>query len=519
MSGRRQKDSITSMNGVAQQESSEILTSAPLMTSPPRIALQDIAFGGSPSHGLRVEPEWTPLKPPPRPRRQVSDQQISISKPLGAPPIQRGRLIDRHLLRSPTEDKPAKHLRASSENLLGSVLNGIQQGHKKSMSCLNNLQGSANRDADHIKQEQSPTLYHPEPKRPIRFRRRAGTEDSPLLLNLDKPTEASGSSSFPQLVYTPVRSQARSRLSTELREFGAIKLSFEMDRPGQSGSDDWADEVLMTFDRHRESLDSESREGPPRPSFESVANVPRSVSVETGSYQMYHPARMHRPPESQQDASTPSETWGSDRSEMIQSPEELLPLGEPLFAASSFARYDYHDDRAREIGLSLPRTPTPPGFESKGKKLSISPPRRSSSMDRGASVRSFGRAPHDALYERNKTSDDLPASLRYRTISLTPCGDMTSSVEEDTFLTPSPSEDHGALVRGAHNSAMSENLSYDGHLSTTEDHSLMSLGTVQTAWRATPVSFNVLGDPEDCHVAKLEQGTQHRKFLHASGRD
>jgi hypothetical protein len=515
MSGRRQKDSITSMNGVAQKESSEILTSSSSRSSPPRIALQDIGFGDSPSGSLTVKPEWTPLKPPPRPRRQLSDQQVSGSKSSGAPPIARGRLIDRDLLRSPTKDKTAKHLRASSENLLGSMLNGIQQGHKKSMSCLNNLQGSAHRDVDHLKQEQSPTLHHPEPKRPIRFRRRAGTEDSPLLLNLDKPAEASGSSSFPQLVYTPVRSQARSRLSTELREFGAIKLSFEMDRPGQSSSDDWADEVLMTFDRHRESLDSESREELPRPSFDSVANVPRSVSVETGSYQIYQPVRLHMPPESQQGASAPSGTWGSDRSEMIHSPEELLALGEPLFAASSYSRYDYHDDPARDIGLSLPRTPTPPGFESKGKKLSISPPRRTSSMTRGASIRSFGRAPHDALYVRERASDDLPVSLRYRTISLTPCGDLTSSVEEDTFLTPTVSEDHGGLVGGAHDSALSENLSYDGHLSTTEDHSLLSLGTIQTAWRATPVSFNVLGHPEELNVAKVEQGAQHRTLLHA----
>ena len=513
MSGRRQKDSITSMNGVAKKESSEVLTSSPSRTSPPRIALKDIGFGDSPARGPTTELEWTPLKPPPRPKRQLSNQQVSISKPSGAPPIAQGRLINRDLLRSPTKDKTAKHLRASSENLLGSMLNGIQQGHKKSLSCLNNLHGSAHRDADHTKQEQSPTLHHPEPKRPIRFRRRAGTEDSPLLLNLDKPAEASGSSSFPQLVYTPVRSQARSRLSTELREFGAIKLSFEMDRPGQLGADDWADEVLMTFDCHRESLDSESREGLPRPSFDSVANVPRSVSVETGSYRMYKPSHLHMPPESQQGASTPSGTWGSDRSEIIQSPEELLPLGEPLFAGSSYNRYDYHDDRAREIGLSLPRTPTPPGFESKGKKLSISPPRRSSSINRGASIKSFGRAPHDALYVRDRASDDLPASLRYRTISLTPCGDLTSSVEEDTFLTPSVSEDHGGIVGDAHNSALSENLSYDGHLSTTEDHSRLSLGIVQTAWRATPVSFDVLGHPEDYDVVKAEQEVQRSAFL------
>jgi hypothetical protein len=384
------------------------------------------------------------------------------------------------------------------------------------MSCLNSLQAGTHQDVGHTGQVHSPALHLPEPKRPIRFRRRAGTEDSPLLLKLDKPIEASGSSSFPQLVYTPVRSQARSRLSTELREFGAIKLSFETDRSGQSGTDDWADEVLMTLDRHRENLYSGPPEGIPRPSFDSVANVPRSVSVETNPYHMYQPTRLHMPPESRQGASTPSGTWGSDRSEIIQSPEELLPLlREPLFAAASHARYDYPDDRALDIGLSLPRTPTPPGFESKGKKLSISPPRRTSSMNRGASIRSFGRAPYDALYVHDRVSDDVPASLRYRTISLSPCGDPASSVEEDSFLTPNVSEDHQGFASGLHNSALSETLSFEGPLSTNEDHSLMSLGTIQTAWRATPVSFNVLGTREDLGLGNIEQERKHKTFLGA----
>ena len=385
MSGRRQKDSISSLENMKPKATEMDTKPAP---SPLRtVKLPEITPHGSPFankkiRGLTLPGAYgsTPLHPAPRPVRPtaanaMNDKASLDTLPGAATPT--GTLIDRDLLRSPVQARPTKHFRTSSENLLGSVLNGIQQGHRKSVSYLHNLQPGSHRDDEPVVENGTAGS-----KRPLRFRRRAGTEDSPLLLNLSKDTAVG-----PELysAFTPIQSQARSRLSTEVKNFGTIKLSFETDRSEGLGGDDWAGEVLLSLDQGRSSADGENVL--PRPSMDSAVRVPRSVSVETGfsaSYQNLCPLEI---PDSRFRESTPrgykaSGTTDSEPSEIVQSPEEIasnhMASTRPLRSPNdSFLM----DRTAYDIGMSVPRSPTPPGKEPRTKKMSVSPPRRKSSLN------------------------------------------------------------------------------------------------------------------------------------------
>lgn len=505
MSGRRQKDSISSMENLAPKASAD-LAASPLR----RVELPEIIPDGSPfvdkkMRGLTLPGAYlaTPLRPAPRPMRSTDDLARSNdvppeTLPRGTTPM--GTLIDRDLLRSLIKERPAKHLRASSENLLASVKNGIQLGHQKSVSYLANLQpGISHRDVESALDKDAD-----EPKRPLRFRRRAGTVDSPLLLNLSKDTSPCAG---PELysAFTPIKSQARSRLSTEVKNFGTIKLSFETDRPEGLGGDDWAGEVLMSFDR---GLDGTNRDlGPPRPSMDSAVQVPRSVSVETGTSVYYQHLRPLDIPDSQHELGTPlgivsDGTVDTEPSEMMQSPEDLEDDRQPAIASTREPQYAFLADRsAYDIGMSMPRTPTPPGKSPRAKKMSVRQPQRKSSLNRGRfELGSFRRGPNDELYAGGRPSDDGHPQLLYRTISLSPSPDLASLPDDDAFVATTPSDEQveGQQVNTAR---YSETMSWDGHLSTNEDHSF-SLGTVHTAWRATPLNFNVFGesgegDPRD----------------------
>lgn len=501
MSGRRQKDSISSLQGVDPKAG--VKTGSPLRG----IGLPEIVPDRSPFSAdktirdltLSGNSAATPLRPAPRLVRPTDnlldiDKTLPDTPPRFATPM--GTLIDRDLLRSPAEERPVIHFRASSENLLGSVVNGIQQGHTKSVSYLHQLQPGHRNDARISANDAA------DPKRPLRFRRRAGTEDSPLLLHVPKDGPAS-SDPAGYSTFTPVKS-----LSAEIKNFSTIKLSFEADRPEGLGGDDWVGEVLMTLDK---GLDGSQQ---PRPSMESALQVPRSISVDAPTSMYYQDLRPLDIPDLRHDPGIATGmasgmTADSGSTEVLKSPGEeedapcigmVFPVSGPQYAF--LGDRDFLGDRAGyDIGMSVPRTPTPPGKEPRAKKMSVSPPRRKSSLNRSGF--SFGRGASEGLFVRGRPSEDGPPSLLYRTISLSPSTEIVSLPDHDNFVTPTTSDERGQRIDTAR---YSEAMSWDGPLSTNEEHSF-SIGTVHTAWRAKPLTFDVLGQPEgaDSRQVKLAE--------------
>jgi hypothetical protein len=368
MSGRRQKDSISSLQGVDAKAG--VKTGSPLRgVGLPEFMPDRSPFSADKTiRGLTLSGNSAamPLRPAPRLVRPTDnlldiDKTLPDTPPRFATPM--GTLIDRDLLRSRAETRPAKHFRASSENLLESVVNGIQQGHKKSVSYLHQLQPGHRNDARTCADDAA------DPKRPLRFRRRAGTEDSPLLLHVPKDGPAS-SDLAGYSAFTPVKS-----LSAEIKNFSTIKLSFETDRPEGLGGDDWVGEVLMTLDK---GLDGSQQS---RPSMESALQVPRSISVDAPTPMYYQDLRPLDIPDLRHDPDTSTGmasgmTADSGSTEVLKSPDEeedapCIGLVSPV-ADSQYAFLgdrDFLGDRAGyDIGMSVPRTPTPPGKRAESEK-------------------------------------------------------------------------------------------------------------------------------------------------------
>jgi hypothetical protein len=490
MSGRRQKDSISSLEGVGHKVAAKV--ASPLRgvglpeIVPDTSPFADKTMRGLISGGTCCTP---PLRPAPRLVRPLNDLLDNEKTSPDTPPragTPMGTLIDRDLLRSPVNERPAKHSRASSENQLGSVLDRNQRGHKESVLDLHHSQPGQSHGAS--ASNDSPA----EPNRPLRSRRRAGTEDSPLRLNLSKDGPASSDSEL-HSAFTPIKS-----LSAEVQSFATIKLSFETDRLEGPGGDDWAREVLMTLDM---GLDVGEE---PRPSMESAFQVPRSVSVETGASTCYQDLRPLDIPDYRHHLGTSTGmasglTEDTESSEVIQSPEEEDAPHIPMIAPLRDSQYAFLEDRAGyDIGMSVPRTPTPPGKEPRAKKMSVSPPRRKSSLNRGGFA--FGRGASEGLYVRGRSSEDGPSTLLYRTISLSPTTDLASLPSDEAFLTPTTYDGQGQHVDTA---KYSETMSWEGPSSTNGDHSY-SVGTVHTAWRANPLNFHVFGQPDEGDSRQLK---------------
>lgn len=155
---------------------------------------------------------------------------------------------------NPTNHRTSTHVRSSSENLVGSLLHGLQQGHRASKSRLQALHQSAREsffDARTTPSQGAAETDDAEPyKKTLRFRRRQGAEP-PLTLDL---SIEKGSLSPPSAVVEtppPVSSnQGHSRLSRDLKAFGSTKLAFEKDREqvGGIGIDDWYGQVCASLD-------------------------------------------------------------------------------------------------------------------------------------------------------------------------------------------------------------------------------------------------------------------------------